>query len=120
MNHDNASDLARARAVKAAHAPALLKKANVVGVGVGLREQGGVRTGEVALVVMVSRKVPLADLAPADVTRRRPGGCAGSGAHLRPAVRSASAPFHPRERTPAGVGWTGPLLRRPVLARWEL
>ena len=67
MDYDNASDLARARAVKAAHAPALLKKANVVGVGVGLREQGGVRTGEVALVVMVSRKVPLADLAPADV-----------------------------------------------------
>ncbi len=67
MNHDNASDLARARAVKAAHAPVLLKKANVVGVGVGLREQGGVRTGEVALVVMVSQKVPLADLAPADV-----------------------------------------------------
>jgi len=67
MNHDNASDMARARAVKAAHAPALLKKANVVGVGVGLREQGGVRTGEVALVVMVSQKVPLADLAPADV-----------------------------------------------------
>ncbi len=66
-NHDSAADQARVQAVKRAHAPSLMKKANVVGVGVGLRERGGVRTGEVALVVMVRRKVPLADLAPEDV-----------------------------------------------------
>jgi hypothetical protein len=57
----------QARAVKQAHAGALMDKANVVGVGVGLRQQGGVRTGEVALVVMVRQKVPREQLAAADV-----------------------------------------------------
>jgi len=42
-------------------------KANVVGVGIGLRSRGGERTGEVVLVVMVNRKVPQAHLAPADI-----------------------------------------------------
>ena len=67
MDHDSAAQQARVQAVKRAHAPALLKKANVVGVGVGVRERGGVRTGEVVLVVMVNRKVPPAELAPGDV-----------------------------------------------------
>lgn len=58
---------ARVQAVKRAHAAKLMEKANVVGVGVGVRERGGARTGEVALVVMVRRKLPLDQLAPQDV-----------------------------------------------------
>jgi hypothetical protein len=44
----------------------LLKKANVVGVGVGLRQKGGESTGEVALIVMVRKKVSNSKLAPED------------------------------------------------------
>lgn len=57
----------QAQAVKRAHEAALMSKANVVGVGVGLRQQGGTYTDEVAVVVMVRRKVPHDQLAPADV-----------------------------------------------------
>ncbi len=58
---------ARVQAVKRAYSAELMEKANVVGVGVGVRYRGGVHTGEVALVVMVSRKLPRAQLAPQDV-----------------------------------------------------
>ena len=44
----------------------LMRKANVVGVGVGFRMRRGQRTKEVVLVVMVDSKVPLADLPLAD------------------------------------------------------
>lgn len=57
--------LAKIQAVKNTHTTELLKKANVVGVGVGIRERGAVR--EPVLVVMVSRKVPLNQLAPKDI-----------------------------------------------------
>lgn len=57
----------RIRAVKQAHEKALLDKANVVGVGIGLRQRGGTRTDQMVLVVMVKRKVPRHLLAPADV-----------------------------------------------------
>ncbi len=56
----------RAEAVRQAHLSELLTKANVVGVGVGLRQRGGSRTDEVALVVLVRRKVPGHQLAPED------------------------------------------------------
>jgi hypothetical protein len=38
-----------------------------VGVGVGLRRQGGREIREVAIVVLVERKVPRAQLAPEDL-----------------------------------------------------
>jgi hypothetical protein len=57
----------KAQAVKRAHEVELMGRANVVGVGVGFRQRGGVRTDEVAVVVMVRRKVARAQLAPADV-----------------------------------------------------
>lgn len=57
----------RIRAVKQAHEKALLDKANVVGVGIGLRQRGGTRTDQMVLVVMVKQKVPRHQLAPADV-----------------------------------------------------
>jgi len=60
-------DLARVQDVKRAHEADLLTKANVVGVGVGLRSQGGDFGEQVAIVVMVTRKVPRKQLAPEDI-----------------------------------------------------
>jgi hypothetical protein len=56
----------QAQAVKRAHEAELLRKANVVGVGVGLRHQGGERTDEIAIVVMVRQKMPHHELSPED------------------------------------------------------
>jgi hypothetical protein len=57
----------RARAVKRARENELLSKANVVGVGLGMREKGGARQDEVVIVVMVQQKVPRSQLAPEDI-----------------------------------------------------
>lgn len=57
----------RAQAVRQAHEADLMSRANVVGVGVGLRTRGGRREREVAIVVMVRQKVPRAMLAEGDV-----------------------------------------------------
>ena len=45
----------------------LLAKANVVAVGRGIKISGGVATGQEAVIVSVSRKLPLDQLDPADV-----------------------------------------------------
>ncbi len=63
-------ELNRLRTVKMAYEADLMRKANVVGVGIGLREQGGKPTGEPAIVVSVTRKVPPSQLAPDDVIPR--------------------------------------------------
>ena len=63
----NESAIQRAIEVKARYEAFLLKKANVVGVGIGFREQGGKLTDEVALVVSVTRKLPATQLSPQDV-----------------------------------------------------
>lgn len=52
---------------KRRHQVELMSKANVVGVGVGFELKGGQKTDTVAVVVMVRRKLPLAQLAPQDV-----------------------------------------------------
>ena len=57
----------RVRAVKEAHEAELLGKANVVGVGIGVREEDGTRAGELAIVVSVDRKLPLCELDPEDI-----------------------------------------------------
>jgi hypothetical protein len=62
--------LDRLRAVKAAHEAALMRKANVVGVGIGLRQRQGEPAGEPVIVVSVTHKVPLRQLAPDDVIPR--------------------------------------------------
>lgn len=59
--------IARAEAVREQHQGALLRKANVVGVGVGFRRRAGVQSREVAIVVLVRRKVPRAQLSPGDI-----------------------------------------------------
>lgn len=48
--------------VKRRHEAELLRKPNVVAVGVGYRTRGGQPTSEVCIVVSVTRKVPAADL----------------------------------------------------------
>jgi hypothetical protein len=67
MSEDSQRAYEKALAVKRAQEAGLMKRANVVGVGVGLRQKSGMRTGEVAVVVMVRRKLPLAQLSPRDV-----------------------------------------------------
>ena len=57
----------KAQSVKRKHEKALLKKANVVGVGVGFRYSGDQRLDEVALVVMVERKLSRDVLADEDI-----------------------------------------------------
>ena len=56
----------RIQEIKARYEDELLAKANVIGVGVGLRRKGDVTTEEPVLVVLVSHKVPKAQLAEAD------------------------------------------------------
>jgi hypothetical protein len=56
----------RALEVKRRHEQELMRKANVLAVGVGYRTRGGQKTQEVAIVVSVKNKVPLSDLKPGD------------------------------------------------------
>lgn len=44
-----------------------MSRANVVGVGIGLRQVHGEPTNDVALVVMVSHKLPPSQLKPEDL-----------------------------------------------------
>lgn len=60
-------DIQQILAVKEAHEAELMAKQNVVGVGIGFRQQHKSRTDEVVLVVMVEKKVPRAQLAPEDL-----------------------------------------------------
>ena len=45
----------------------LLQKQNVVGVGVGYKETGGIKTEDLSVVVFVRKKVSKAALSPRDV-----------------------------------------------------
>jgi hypothetical protein len=60
-------DLQRALVVKERYETELMGKANVQGVGVGLHMREGKPTGGLSLVVMVTHKVPKAQLAPEDL-----------------------------------------------------
>lgn len=62
--------LARLRAIKAIYEPDLLRKANVVGVGIGLRQRAGKQIAEPVIVVSVTHKVPLSQLDASDVIPR--------------------------------------------------
>jgi len=63
---DLKAETERVLAVKKDHERELLEKPNVVGVGVGFRQKAGALTDTVALVVMVSKKLPPSSLDPAD------------------------------------------------------
>ncbi len=51
-----------ALAVKRRHEAELLRKPNVVAVGVGFRTRGGQSLSEVCIVVSVTQKIPAADM----------------------------------------------------------
>ena len=57
----------RALEVKRRHEQELLRKVNVVAVGIGYCRRGGVQTREVGIVVSVKSKVPSSELQPRDV-----------------------------------------------------
>ncbi len=57
----------QAQEVKQRYEMTLLAKANVVGVGVGFRQRGGESTGHIAIIVLVTHKVPRAQLEPEDL-----------------------------------------------------
>ncbi len=59
--------VARAQSVKAKYERELMRKRNVVGVGVGFEERAGRMTETVCIVVSVRKKLPLDQLAPKDV-----------------------------------------------------
>lgn len=67
QSHSERELFERAQAVKRAHEEALMARPNVVGVGVGLIQRGGVHTGDVGIIVMVSRKRPSSQLAAPDL-----------------------------------------------------
>ena len=56
----------RASEVQSKYANMLMNKPHVVGVAVGYATRGQTRTSEVGVIVMVDKKVPLAQLAPDD------------------------------------------------------
>ena len=56
----------RALEVKRRHEQELLRKANVLAVGIGYQTQGGQPTQEVSIIVSVRQKVPLSELKPGD------------------------------------------------------
>jgi len=60
-------ELDRLRAVKAAYEIDLMRKANVVGVGIGFRQCGGETTDDPAIIVSVTHKVSRSQLNPDDV-----------------------------------------------------
>ncbi len=64
---DAQDTMARIQAVREIHASKLMSKANVVGVGTGLRHRAGRPTDEASLVVMVSKKLPPSKLSPEDM-----------------------------------------------------
>jgi len=61
------TEIERAKSIKRDHENELMSKANVVGVGVGLCLRKGEPTGQVGLVVFVSRKVPSSKLDAEDI-----------------------------------------------------
>jgi hypothetical protein len=63
---DDSAEMDRVRAVKEKHEKALLRKKNVVGVGIGLRQKDGQFTDQVVLTVMVQCKQPASQLARRD------------------------------------------------------
>ena len=64
---DSYDEMSKIKAVKKKYERKLLKKKNVVGVGIGYRQVGGKLTEQIVLTVMVEKKQPLASLRRRDV-----------------------------------------------------
>jgi hypothetical protein len=54
------------RKVKAKYEALLLSKKHVVGIGIGFKEKDGQTTDQMALVVSVSKKIPVSEIGIAD------------------------------------------------------
>jgi hypothetical protein len=63
----NSAEQQHAIEVKRRHEQELMRKPNVVAVGIGYCTRGGIQTTEVCIVISVKNKVPLAALNPKDV-----------------------------------------------------
>jgi hypothetical protein len=61
----------RAQEVKRRHEQELMRKANVVAVGVGFCKRGGAQTRDVGIIVSVRNKVPVSELKPRDIIPAR-------------------------------------------------
>jgi len=68
MNADERME--HASRIQEKYAQELMQKAHVVGVGVGLAQKDGAYTQDVALVVLVDKKLPIAQLAAEDLIPR--------------------------------------------------
>lgn len=68
------ADIQEVRRTNAEFKQQLMRKPNVVGVGVGYKERGGRRTSELCVVAMVRIKVPRAGLLPEDMVPERVAG----------------------------------------------
>ncbi len=66
-------DLDRARIIKQQNLPHLITRNNVVGVGVGYKETSDGTTDDLAVMVNVARKVPVAQLAESDKVPKKLG-----------------------------------------------
>ncbi len=73
--------------IKRKHESALISKANVVAVGIGMRERARSSGDEPIIIVSVTRKVPIAELADDDVV---PGELEGVRVEVQ-----AVGPMHP-------------------------
>jgi len=60
-------EMDRLREIKTIHEADLMRKANVVGVGIGLRWREGEMTDQPAIIVSVTHKVSRSQLSPDDV-----------------------------------------------------
>jgi len=67
---DQNQAIEQVKKVKARHEKALLKLANVVGLGIGFKETNNRLTEQIALIVNVTEKKPLADLSAQDIIPR--------------------------------------------------
>jgi len=63
-------EMRRLRDLKSKYEADLMRKANVVGVGIGFRHRRGRRTDQLALVVSVTHKVPISQLDAEDIVPR--------------------------------------------------
>jgi len=73
MNAMQSEALAAARQVKRENVVTLMKMANVVAAGVGYKISGDAQTGDLAVVVSVKKKLPLAQLAESDIVPKTIG-----------------------------------------------
>jgi len=102
-------DINRAVSVKQQNLAHLIKRRNVVGVGVGFKESEGVVTDELAVTINVAKKVPVAQLAESDKVPRDLEGVktdvVETGRFLagEAAVQAQTTKDRWRQRIPAGV-----------------